>query len=409
MKKVVKRGVVSTVLWLARRLGGYRLALLFHEVRRRDQRYVDGLLEHVLNAELPARPFSEGFIRKYFEPTSAPRAILDLMVDDEVGVLLDAIPSETTPRERRLLWHFFSSLWDGVGDVVEIGPFLGGTSRAIALGMMSHPDKPDGTLLTFDRFQRYYTTDALRDMVEPLLSLGLISGRNLEGMGAESSFLSIFQEIHSAHPYGRRIAPIARPLPETADEAGHPVPWFALDEDLVCSAFFVDGCKSWYGTKYFMQECCRIAKPGSRFIFQDYLQHTCFWLPSFIGRFKKHFRLLCYVDHTYVFDLLGPLSPEEISDKFPDTAESWSADVFSELFGCIRAEAEVRGDRGAFLIHALQYGAALAYIGETDRARAFFEELAREPAAEGFGQLVSRAARVPTYRPNGSGGEPVRL
>jgi hypothetical protein len=97
----------------------------------------------------PARPFigkalalacrvdkeQENIIRDRGKPSAA---ILNTDVPDEVGAALDAIPSETCPLERRYLYRLFSTFWDPSGDVLEVGPFLGGTTRAIAMGMMHH-------------------------------------------------------------------------------------------------------------------------------------------------------------------------------------------------------------------------------------------------------------------------------
>jgi hypothetical protein len=293
--------------------------------------------------------------------------------------------------------------------VVEIGPFLGGTSRAIALGMRANPRYQSGRLLTYDRFQFYYGPTELKEFLDPLVKKGVLKQASMDKMGAEASFMNIFKEIHQAHDYGRILDPIHRPLPETVEEVAEGGPWFALENGIDCSAFFVDGCKSWYGTKYFMMECCRVAQPGACFIFQDYLMHTCFWLPAFVACFPDRFRLVCHVDHTYAFQLVKPLAPEHIAATYPDQAESLSPETVKKMFDAVRSYADRRGDREAILKHALQYGAALAYIGQPDAARKLFAEVAKSPMAAGFEGVVQKASRTPTYRPNKAGGEPVLL
>src|SRR5688500_7215482 len=76
------------------------------------------------------REYDPGLIGRAFPPGAPPPpgAVLLSHVDDAVGAQLDAIPSETTPGERRFLYHFFSEMWKGQGHVLEVGPFLGGTT-----------------------------------------------------------------------------------------------------------------------------------------------------------------------------------------------------------------------------------------------------------------------------------------
>ena len=71
---------------------------------------------------------------------------------------IDKIPTQTTRREREFLFNFFANQWSGTGDVVEVGPFLGGTTRMIALGMISNPRFGNDSLHTFDKFDGYLTS-----------------------------------------------------------------------------------------------------------------------------------------------------------------------------------------------------------------------------------------------------------
>jgi hypothetical protein len=58
--------------------------------------------------------------------------------NDEHNRLIQSIPTETSYRERKLYYNFFKYFWTGKYDVLEIGPFLGGSTRSIALGMMEN-------------------------------------------------------------------------------------------------------------------------------------------------------------------------------------------------------------------------------------------------------------------------------
>src|SRR5688500_100370 len=90
--------------------------------------------------------------------------------DTERNAFLTGIPSETTIAERVYLYRYFQGLWGGQGKVIEIGPFLGGTTRAIAWGMSRNPRlSPDARLHTFDRFGEYYSPAQKRSLIEPMV------------------------------------------------------------------------------------------------------------------------------------------------------------------------------------------------------------------------------------------------
>lgn len=334
------------------------------------------------------------------EPPKPPVwARLDLVLPPLLEQQLDELPSETTALERRLLWHFFSTIWDGQGDVIEIGPFLGGTSRAIALGMMANCRYQGGKLRTFDRFEKYYDEDTLLKFLSPLHSKGLLSTESLTRIGTTASFRKVFDEIHSPFEYGKIIIPYAKPLPDVADDIGSGTSLFKLPDNCSFSAIFVDGCKSWFGTKSFMKECCPTARPGSFFIFQDYTWYTCFWVPSFVYTFRPSFRLICHVDNTYAFQLISPISAIQIDQSFFDTPEEMGKVRLTELFDAAQKDALLRSDADAELRHAIQFGGALAYIGELDQAREWFKALALRSLGAKEKSLVNQASKEPTYRP----------
>jgi len=150
-------------------------------------------------------------------------------------------------------------------------------------------------------------------------------------------------------------------------------------------------------------------RPGSRATVSDYLQYTCFWIPSLIEKFRNHFSLAWYVDQTYAFRLQKPLKPDEIDDAFPDAPDALGRDGFIALFHRIIEGAIARNDYEAKVKHTAQLAAAFTYIGDELEARKTFANLFHEPAAANYKELLRRARLSPTYRPNGAGGEPILL
>jgi Methyltransferase domain len=314
---------------------------------------------------------------------------------------LDVIPSETSAAERRFLYRFFAHAWSGQGDVVEIGPFLGGTTRAIARGMLANPARsPDSLLHTYDRFEAYYYGDELRAYVEPLVAGGVIDASAVEAIGSEASFegagfRELFARIHSGTSYEALLAVRSEPLPDTPDEIRARPPDFKLP-DRELSAFFVDGCKSWYATKHFVREAVPRASPGAYFLFQDYGWYTDFWIPAIVHLMRDSLALVSYVDQTYGFQLAGPM--DDIDSLVPDTAEELGAEALARGFDALVDDASFRDDARAVVVHEIQGAAALAYVGAREEARHRLDVLAREHGRGPHRSAIAAARTNPTHR-----------
>lgn len=144
-------------LGLLRAFGLHRSTRLLHQMRTRDPRFVDKLIEQLLIDVWPDRVLREGFLRKYLGDHKS-RLAARVVIEQSWGEpLIDEIPSETTPAERRLLYMLFRHLWSGDGNVFEIGPFLGGTIRAIVMGMETNPRcRAEAFLYTANQFSLLY-------------------------------------------------------------------------------------------------------------------------------------------------------------------------------------------------------------------------------------------------------------
>jgi hypothetical protein len=315
------------------------------------------------------------------------------------SALLDELPSQTTQRERRFLWTFFSTIWEGDRDVVEVGPFLGGTTRAIASGMLHNPRRrPERRLYTFDRFEGYFEAGPLLAMLEPH---GVVDDAVRRAIEESTSFRLVFDRLHEKQPYWPLVVVQDRPLPSEPTETEAPNRAFALPEGLEVGAAFVDGCKSWFATKRFMADVAERMDPGGYFLFQDFGWYTCFWLPAFVGLAGDAFALVSYVDHTYTFQLRTRLDRAAVDRFFPDTPGELRPLDFAHVFQALERQARDRSDARAMVSLPLQHAAALAYIGETEEARAMIDALARKSHAKAHLEMIRDARRSPTYRPDG--------
>lgn len=325
-----------------------------------------------------------------------------LVVNQEIAKFLDQIPSETSPQERRFLYRFFSTVWSGENDIIEIGPFLGGTTRAIALGMCDNPRLSENSkLYTYDRFSSYYDIDTLTEYLMPLISIGVLNQSDLQRVGKSAEFMDIFTSIHANHDYYRRIVPNSQSLPDTPADLRNEKMLFQVPDNIVADAIFIDGCKSWFGTKYFMSEVCRAAKIGTYFIFQDYGWYTCFWIPAFVQMLNDYFEIVGYVNSTYVFVLTRHLNIDVIHSHYPDSPSDLDEEKIIEIFDCLIEQASARNDSFGVVRHTLQSAGALAYIGNKLKAKEIINALRKKNWAVEHNNIIAAALLSPTYSPEG--------
>ncbi len=333
---------------------------------------------------------------------SAYGVTFDQLRSDRLPDLLDELPTETTRAERRFLHFFFSRLWSGRDHVLEVGPFLGGTTRAMALGMLENPHRsPESRLATYDRFRHYYSPDALSNTLKPLVDRRVLTAEDVATLGESASFLEIFRRLHGKHEYFKLIEVMCESLPATLQEAAKPGSWMKLNTERNYSAVFVDGCKSWYATKYFLQQLACVTNEGSAFLFQDYEHYTCFWIPAAVYLLADYFEPQMHVDTTYVYTLKKPLIMDVIDERMPDEPSQVGAGRFREMFTELTRQAQQRRDGNCEVAHALHLAAALAYLGDLDAARNTIQDIAKIPAATHYRRQIRQARISPTYLPDG--------
>ena len=230
----------------------------------------------------------------------------------------------------------------------------------------------------------------------------------MEAIGDDGEFKSVFERLHGGTDYAGLIRMERQALPETREDEQRASGWLQAPERPL-SVLFVDGCKAWYATKYFMKAMSVAVTPGAFAIFQDYGWYTCFWIAAFLQTFPDHFDLVAYVDATYVFRWRRVLTPEAIEERFPDRPEDLGAQGCRALFDALGEKARARGDRRMMVIHRIHLAGALAYVGDTDAAAAMMDDLLRTWWIADYEDMVLPARRSPTYRPNGLSGEPIVL
>ncbi|MBT5229607.1 MAG: hypothetical protein HOM11_04955 [Methylococcales bacterium] len=312
--------------------------------------------------------------------------------------LIHGIHSELTDFERKFTYGFFSEVWSGQKNVLEIGSFLGSSSRAMCLGMLMNQKRVPGVkLYTYDKFDTYYTNDEQFNFLQ-----GQVPESALNTFRETGSFKECFDYYHSGQEYSHLLEADYGVLPGKPEDVGSLQNCFKLEEGIEFDAVFVDGAKSWYGTKYFFQTIAAHVKPGAFIIFQDYGHYPCFWLSTFVALLKHNFRLAMNIDNTYTFELIAPLDAEEIDVNFPDHPRDLAPDIYEQIYIQEMREANVRSDTYAFLSLSLQYAAALAYIGQIDEAKMKILRLAAQPYFADYMGMIQQALKTPTYSPDGA-------
>jgi len=322
--------------------------------------------------------------------------------DETLTRYLNQFPTETTMGERKLLFNFFINFWDGQNDVLEVGPFLGGTSRAIAMGMLHNPNRMDGKkLYTYDKFRDYYRVDQLLEALDPLFKSGVLNDAALKAIKEGNSFKEVYELIHSNQEYTDLIVAQTGILPDNPEQTVDPLDVFSLPEDRRYSAVFVDGAKSWYGTQQFMAQALERTSSGCYYIFQDYGAYTCFWIPVFLELMKDHFKLVANVDHTYVFKQMNDLKAADVAAVFPNSPLDFSRADYREIFQNLYRQAIENDNTYTLMNYQLQHAAALSYIGYKDEARDKIIDLLKTPHALKYKSWILRSLQSPTYTPEG--------
>jgi len=314
---------------------------------------------------------------------------------------LNEIPSETSVAERQYLHDFFASGWDGQGTVVEIGPFLGGTTRAIASGMAANPRRQAGAVLhTFDRFDDYYSADKLRATIEPMVRGGVFTPARANDLCREANFERLFDAIHSPHGYGQLVNLHNSPLPDRPEEIDGSTSLDCLAGETDLGALFIDGCKSWASTHYAMKFLLPRLRPGAPVIFQDFGWYTCFWISSVTHALREFLVPVSHVDSTYTFRLTRHVTAHDVARRFARTPVEMGEVYFNRAAEALLERSRRELDLRAELIAQLHQVAALMTIGRRSAAANILKGLNVQRYAA-FADMIRGCLKSPTYLPGG--------
>jgi hypothetical protein len=369
---------------------------------------------------LGSDPFSPAALRAgSLGPVLSPKVLGYLLSrptgDPELARRLDAFHSGALIGERWLYHNLCRLLWSGEHDVFENGPGLGGTTRAAALGMLVNPARrPDARLHTYDWFVE--CGEFPLAMLEQMAAAGLTSSAAIADVTDRSDFERLFVELHQAQDYSAILRHHRAWLPGTREELATTPHLFELSPSSRFDVVLVDGCKSWFGTRWFLEQIAPCMAKGTLIVMQDFGLYTCFWLSAITGLLRDRLRLVANHAWTYVFELTAPLQPNDLQ-VVPDSPQGLSGGQIDDLYDGLTQWSWDVDDSWLTLTFGLHRAAALAYIGYREEARRVIRGLQRRSeyraARESFlavragaYSVIKDALRAPTYLP---GGESIRL
>lgn len=336
-------------------------------------------------------------------PGGSPASAADA-VDPELIRFLNEVPTEATLGERMLLYKLFASAWSGAGLVVEIGPFLGGTTRAIACGMAQNPRRAPGAVLhTFDRFDCYYSAAQMRRTVQPMVEKNIFTAATADDLCRDLNFRRLFDAIHSPHPYAELVRLHDSPLPDTPAELPTAASFACIDDGTPISALFVDGCKSWTSTYFALLTLLPRLPAGAPVIFQDFGWYTCYWISAAAHALRDLFEFVSAVDTTYVFCTRRALHAEDIVQRLKPTPEAMGEAFFGQAATALLADSVRRQDLRGELVAKLHLVAALISLGHKRQAADVLKSInpRRYPAHV---DMIAGCLKSPTYH---SGSTPI--
>jgi hypothetical protein len=273
-----------------------------------------------------------------------------------VRTKLDGMPTMLWREERLFLYHVARDLYQGRGEIVDLGAFLGGSAACFAAGLRDRRWGCDthGRIHSFDLFE-YAPHHA------PFLP-------DFAG-GPGASTLPVFWQ--TVAPYEDSVRAVAGDICRQT--------WRAPIEVL-----FVDFTQSWVHHDATADLFYRHLSAGSILIHQDYLYVLCYWLHIFMEFYAEYFEVIepFIPAASAAWRVKAPLPDEALS--VPLHRRLSTAAMRALLDRSVDRYRDIlRGDRAVYLT-----------LLRCARARFTWHHVGREEALEELGGLPRDDAHV---------------
>jgi hypothetical protein len=220
--------------------------------------------------------------------------------------LPSSIPTMITAEERRYLHWLGRDFWTARGEVVEIGPWLGGSTYALASGMAARGAKAHRRLHVFDSFtwrpfmsQRAPLPLSAGDDFQPYFE------RNLE------PYRDLLVVERKSIPDDRQTSEALTAIAYREEVAeGDRLRWNGGPIEIL----FVDGAKSWGGFVYLLKEMAASLVPGlTLLVCQDYKHWGSYWVPAIVELLYEHLEPTHVLEkNTVAFSCTKAIDPDDL-------------------------------------------------------------------------------------------------
>lgn len=193
------------------------------------------------------------------------------------------VPTMISSEEKRYLYWLTSHVWSGAGDVVEIGPWLGGSTVCLAEGMRASQQKDiRKRLKTYDNF-------IWREFMSQRACLQLRPG---------DSFMPQF--MRNIQDWAEIIDAYQNTLPDEVIERKEASKKRYRESEQIglfdgahignlVEILFVDGAKSWRGMTYLLKVLHKHFIPGKTLLVcQDFKYWGTYWVPIMMSRISEY-------------------------------------------------------------------------------------------------------------------------
>jgi hypothetical protein len=289
----------------------------------------------------------------------------------EVSFDYPAIPTMISWEERSFLYWLTSEQWTGQGHVVEMGPWLGGSTVCLAMGMRASGRRSSRRLHVFDNF-------IWRPFMGERAALPLADGESFRSYFEKNldrfrDLLEVHQEsLPDEHVPSDPLATAIRDIDKGATSL---VRW---ERSEPVEILFIDGAKSWTGMVHLLREMGPALLPReSLIVCQDYKYWGTYWVPLALEMLKDSLELVHVLDaNTAAFRLVAPLGQAEV-DGLPEFSDLDIAEAL-RLLDRASAKLEEHDDISGACIVKLSKVRLLGNLGQGAEARRVFRQVEQD-------------------------------
>lgn len=195
----------------------------------------------------------------------------------------ESIPTMISLEEKEYLFWMAQKIWSGIGLVVEIGPWLGGSTICIAMGMKASGHRSRKKLHVIDNFiWREFMADRAPLPIPPGHSFQPFFEKNLQEYHE-------YLTIHARALPDEKIAGDAAATKTRFMELEQTPLFTTLSSGNFVEILHIDGAKSWRGMVHLLKTLQYQLRPGSTFfVCQDYKYWGAYWVPIMMEKLRDY-------------------------------------------------------------------------------------------------------------------------